>query len=79
MSSASIYLSLIRLRRDYKSMPADMAYALLNDIYGQMDLHMRHWFPDDQCELKLAHSAQSGADLSARQVLSVRTDRPKVV
>lgn len=31
-------------------MPAEMAYALLNDIYAQMDLHLRHWFPDDQCE-----------------------------
>jgi len=40
---------LIRLRRTHTTMPREMAWALLNDIYNQMQLHLTQWFPDDQC------------------------------
>lgn len=39
-------------------MAAEMAYALLTDIYTQMmDLHLRHWFPDDQSKLASIYRA----------------------
>lgn len=48
MSSASTYLMLIELRRTYTNMPRQTAWALLNSIYTQMDLHLQQWFPEDQ-------------------------------
>lgn len=51
MSSASTYLMLIKLRQTHTTMPRETAWALLNNIYVQMELHVQQWFPEDQCRL----------------------------
>lgn len=49
-SSASTYRMWVKYRRNLHTMSRDLAWAILDDLYAQIDQHMNHWFPADPCE-----------------------------
>lgn len=40
-------------------MPAEVAYALLADIYAQFDAHLVRWFPDDPARGRFSADEQA--------------------
>lgn len=46
-SSASTYRMWVKYRRNLPSMSRDLAWAILDDLYTQIDQHRKFWFPDD--------------------------------
>jgi hypothetical protein len=49
-SSASTYRMWVQYRRNLRSMSRDLAWVILNDLYGQIEAHMKRWFPRDPGE-----------------------------
>jgi hypothetical protein len=40
----------VQYRRNLRSMSRELAWVILNDLYAQIDQHMKRWFPRDPGE-----------------------------
>ncbi|GMK56769.1 hypothetical protein CspeluHIS016_0306090 [Cutaneotrichosporon spelunceum] len=47
-SSASRYRTWVRYRSNLATMSQDLSWAILTDVYDQIEQHMKHWFPADR-------------------------------
>lgn len=52
-SSASTYRMWVKYRRNLATMSQDLAWAILEDLYAQIEQHMKRWFPSDPCRFPL--------------------------
>ncbi|BEJ10772.1 hypothetical protein CspHIS471_0101940 [Cutaneotrichosporon sp. HIS471] len=57
-SSASTYRMWVKYRRNLATMSPDLSWAILTDLYGQIEQHMKRWFPLDPSTGKITELEQ---------------------
>ncbi|CAK9779896.1 unnamed protein product [Cutaneotrichosporon oleaginosum] len=57
-SSASTYRMWVKYRRNLATMSQDLAWAILTELYAQIEQHMKRWFPPDPATGKITEFEQ---------------------